>query len=229
VTAWLVAAALVVWCAAVAALAAGEPRLALVGLAAVLIGAAVLADPLPAPAILGARLAAALLSVAVLRAAAPAPTPRRDSSADDPPAASHLGWPAAVLFGAAGAAAGLAVVSALPAFVPVVGNGTGWRGIGGGGLLDAPSLAFGIGCALVTLALPALTLERLGWRRAVAAVLLVQAAVLLRVGLAGPPGPVEEVVLGALLIAVAAAAALLASAARAAPERGGHPGATSGS
>lgn len=221
-TVWLAAAAIVVAAGAIAAMAAAEPRLGLVGLAAALIGAALLADPLPSPAVLGVRLTAALLAVAMLRAAAPPPAARRVAEEPDHDGRSRLGWPSEVLFGAAGGAAGLAIVAALPAFVPVVGDPGGPSGIGHAGVLSAAGVAFGLGSAIEAVALPAVAAGGVGPRHAAAAVLLTQGAILLRIGLAGPPGVVEEIVLGVLLIAVAAVAALLASVGRAVPEGGAH-------
>lgn len=208
-TVWLVVVALVVGTGAVAALEAGEPRLGLVGLAAALLAAGLLADPLPSPAILGVRLTASLLGVAMLRAVAPLPVPRRVEDEGDE-ARWHVGWPAAVVLAAAGAAAGLAIAATLPTFLPV--GGADALADVGAGVLGPAGIALGIGCGLLVLAIPAAVIEPLGPRRAAAVMLLLQAAILLRVGLAGPPGLVEEIVLGGLVIAVAATASLLVGA-----------------
>jgi hypothetical protein len=221
VTPWLVVVALVVGTGAVAALAAGEPRLGLVGLALALLGATLLSDPLPSPTILGVRLTAALLAVAILRAVSPAPARRRDDE-DHDEVRWHLGWPAAAVVGAAGAAAGLAIAASMPAFVPVDGADLSQDAGVGGGALGATGIALGVGCGLLALAVPAAVTERLGPRRAAAVLLLVQSAILLRVGLAGAPSLLEEIVLGSLIIAVAAAAGLLVSAAMVGAEGGTH-------
>jgi hypothetical protein len=220
VSAWVVGAALVAATGAIAALAAGEPRLGLVGLAASLIAAAVLADPLPAPALLGVRLAASLLAVAILRVALPHPAARGrpDAGTEVPEARSHLGWPSEVLFAAAAAAAGLAIVAVLPTFAPVAGDGTGAAGIGHSEGLGVAGLAFSLGLGLLTLALPALVGSGPGPRRAIAAVVATEAAILLRAGLIGPSDVAAEIALAAVLVGVGTAAAILLGAGRAMAE-----------
>jgi hypothetical protein len=220
----LAAAALVVATGSIAALALADARLGLVGLAAALLGAGLLADPLPGPAILGVRLTAALLAVALLRAAAPAVEPRGAMAHTEAPA--HPGWLAAALLGVAGGVAGLALAAGLASFEPVIGPVLGSGGAlaadatsAASSLLTPASWALALAGGIVAIALPAL-LTGVGLRRAAAAVLFVQAAVLARVGLAGQPGALEEVVLGVLLVATATAASLIAAAGRAVPEGG---------
>lgn len=220
-SALLVAAALIVVTGSIAALASADPRLGLVGLAAALVGAALLADPLPGPALLGVRLTAALLAVATLRAAGPAAVPVRPGVEPEAEPRSHLGWPAEALLGAAGAITGLAVAAGLASFSPITGldGGSAPAAIPAATILSATSLSLGVAGGLAAIALPAL-MSGSGLRRAVAAVLGTESILLARIGLAGPPGVLEEVALGALLVAVAATAALLASAGRAVREAG---------
>lgn len=220
----LVAAALVVATGSIAALAAGDPRLGLVGLAAALVGAALLADPLPGPAVLGVRLAAALLAVAILRASEPAASIQARPSEPDAEGRSRLGWPAEAMLGIAGGVAGLFIATGIASFAPVGGTGVG----PGPGPLDAAvvlaagSLALALAGLIAAISLPALLAGR-GLRRATAAVLVTQGAILIRIGLAGSPGALEEVVLAALLVAVAIPAALLAGAGRATAEAAARP------
>jgi hypothetical protein len=211
----LAAAALVVAAGAIAALAPGDARLGLVGLAAALIGAAILADPLPSPAILAVRLTAAMLAIALLRAAAPGPHGSIRPVHHD---GSHLGWIAEAMLGIGGGVAGLAIAAgittftvigaapALPAATPAL------------PFLTERGLAVGLACLMAAVALGPALLERTGLRRATAGVVVVQAVVLLRLGLGGRPGALEEVALAALLVAVAATGALLAAASRPVPD-----------
>jgi hypothetical protein len=166
------------------------------------------------------RLTAALLAVAVLRAAGPAVDARRRTTEPEADAQFHLGWPAAALLGLAAAVAGLAISAGLASFAPITGPGTtpGPR-LFGGSPVSVESLSLALAGGLVAISLPAL-LSGVGLRRATAAVLAVQGVVLARAGLAGPPGVLEEVVLGVLLVTVGAAAALLAAAGRGVPDRG---------
>lgn len=217
----LLAAALVVATGSVAALAAGDARLGLVGLAAALVGAGLVADPLPAAAILGVRLTAALLVVAVLRGAVPAVAARRRSIEPEVDVQPHLGWPAEVLLGLAGGVAGLAVAAGLEVLTPLGGTGTPAElSLGAGATISAAAVELALAGGLVAISLPALV-SGAGLRRATAAVLAVEAALLARIGLAGPPAALEEVVLAVLLLSVAAAAALFAAAGRTAPEGSG--------
>ena len=213
----LVAGALVVASGSIAALASSDARLGLVGLAAALVAAGLVADPLPGPAILGVRLTAALLAVAVLRASGSDAAPRRRVTEPGPDRLAHLGWPAEGLLFVAAALAGLAFAADLATFAPVTGPVTSAGLVLGGWTVSLSSLALGLACGLGAIALPALVAGA-GLRRATAAVLAVQGAVLARVALAGPPDILEEIVLGGLVVTVAAAAALLAAAGRAGRE-----------
>ena len=210
----LVAAALVVAIGSIAALASADARLGLIGLAAALIGATLVADPLPGTAILGVRLTATLLALALLRASTPASSHHRAM----PEPGSHLGWPGEGMLGLAGGLAGLAIAAGLASFVPVTGTGQEpLQRLLVGGTPSAGAVAMALGAGIAAMTLPALVIGR-GLRRATAAVLVTMAAILLRAALGGEPGPLEEVVLGALLVVVAAGGALVASAGRAVAE-----------
>jgi MFS family permease len=77
-------------------------------------------------------------------------------------------------------------------------------------LLSALSLGLGTAGLMLAAALGPVLVERHGLRRATAAVLVVEATILLRIVLAPAPGALEEVLFGILLVGVAAAGALLA-------------------
>lgn len=220
-TALLVAAAIIAGTGAIAALAPSDARLGLVGLTTSLVAASLIADPLPAPAVLAIRLAALLLAVVTLRAASPAATPRaaaergwtvRGLRAEH--GEPRPGWPAGLLLGVAGAVAGVGIASRM-----ILGTTTG--GDVGQPAVVAPTtflasqhLALGVAGLMLAIALGPLLVERTGLRRAIAAVLTVQATILVRVALASPPGVFEEVILGTILVAVAAGGAMLTIASR---------------
>ncbi|MBI3750671.1 MAG: hypothetical protein HY263_03300 [Chloroflexi bacterium] len=224
-TVLLVAAAAIAGAGAVAALVPGDVRLGLIGLTASLVGAALIADPMPSPAVLAIRLTALLLAVVTLRTAAiPAATPRtageRGWSAREPhaePGEPRPGWLSVLLLGVAGAVAGLAIAGRL-----VLGTATG--GDVGQPAVIAPTdvlsperLALGVAGLMVAVALGPLLVERTDLRRSIAAVLAVEATILLRVALVPAPGVLEEVVLGTILVAVAAGGAMLTIAGHGAP------------
>lgn len=212
-TALLVAAAVIAGAGAIAGLAAADVRLGLIGLTASLVGAALLADPLPTPAVLGVRLTAALLAVVTLRAATPAAAARHDGergwSGRVP--GPRIGWPVELLLGAGGGAAGLAIASGLTTFAKVGDVGQQPATIATT-ILGPTSLALAIAGLILATALGPMLMDRPGPRRAVAAVLLSQAAILVHEGLAPTPGVLDEVVLGALIVTVAAAGAMLTAA-----------------
>jgi hypothetical protein len=204
----------------VAALAPGDVRLGLIGLTASLVGAALIADPLPGPAVLAIRLTALLLAVVTLRTAAPTAghlAGERGWSVREPhaePGEPRPGWPSALLVGLAGAVAGLAIGTRM-----VLGSATGGdvgqpAVIAPTPLLSPEHLALAAAGLIAAVALGPLLVERTGLRRAIAAVLVVQGAILVRVALVPSPGILEEVILGTILVAVAAAGAMLTVAGR---------------
>ena len=200
-TVLLVAATLIAGTGAIAALAPLDVRLGVIGLTAALVAAALIADPLPEPAVLAVRLSAALLVVVLLRAAGADLEARGDAraAADDRAprgwsgriAGSEIGWPAAVLLGVGGAVAGLAIG------LNTLKDGWAIASLALAGLLAAAALA------------PILA-EVAGLRRTMAAVLVAEAAILVRNALAGSSSVLEEIVFAALLVVVAAASVALA-------------------
>ncbi len=197
----LAAVALAVGAGAVIAVSSRDLRAALNGLAIVIVGSTLIADPLPSPATLGVRIVGSLLVVAILRTQLP------ELGLDVDPG-SRFGWPAESLIATAAGLGGIGIAMGVAA-TPTGGIATGPVGataITAGILSTATSLAlFALG------ATPA-ALGRSGARRAIGLLVVVQAAILLRVGLAGPPGDFEQIAIVGLLLGCAAAAAALARA-----------------
>ena len=169
---------------AVVAVAAREGRVTVLGLALALIAAPLVVAPPPAVLPLAGRLVAAILAGYLLWVAV------RHAPAHGRTHGSRLGWPVESLI--AGAAA-------------TVGFGIGGTGTG------VPE-AMAVGLALTAVAIPPLVRGD-ALQVGVGAMLLVTAVEVLRVGVAGPPSPLEHVVASGLLVAVAAGVAKLVDAA----------------
>jgi hypothetical protein len=202
----LAAVALAVGAGAVVAVSVRELRVALIGLAAALVGSALLDDPLPSPATLAVRVVGALLAVAILQAALPGePGDSERDARRGEDQGTRLGWPAESLLAIAAALAGAGISLGLA----VTGQGVpGGLPIG----FDAVStgvLATAAAAALVVLGAGPAAFGRSGSRRAIGLVLVAQAVLLLRVGLAGAPGDLEQVAVAGLIVGCAAAGALL--------------------
>lgn len=201
----LVAIVFAIGAGAVIAVSTREAAAAVIGLAVALIAASLVADPLPSAAILGVRIMAALLAVALIRWAA----------ADRAHQPSPLGWPGEALLATAAAVAGIGVAVALDAAPSAIGGGEGGGTDGpaiGAALGTSMALVMAGGTALLALGTAAVLHPRPGLRRAIGLVLLTQAVLLLRVGLAGPAPALEEITRAALLVAAAASASALARA-----------------
>jgi hypothetical protein len=177
-------AALVVLAGAVLAVSARDIRWILGGLVAALGLAAVLVDPLPSPLALAIRLVAAVLGAELILIAVRGSAPR--PSSPQPP----LGPVAPALAGAA-------------AFV--IGYGAAGSSAPAGG----PALATATGLGLAAIALGPLVLGRDLLRIGSGLALLATAAELVRAGLAGTPGPLEQAVVAGLTVAVMGALAAL--------------------
>lgn len=222
-TVLLLAASLVVATGAIAAVAPSDARLGLVGLTATLVAAALVGDPLPDPGVLAVRLSAALLAVAILRTT-PVPVPaggrsdagrgwsrqlrlRRAFAGVGVRDASRLGWPAVVALGVAGAAAGLAVGARLDTLAAIAASAPA---PGGGGSVDlgseltsAAGLSLGLAGLLTAIAVGPALFGRLTLRGSIAALLLVQAAELARLGFGARPSVGEEIVVALVLVVAA--------------------------
>ena len=200
----LVAVVLAIGAGAVIAVATREAAAAAIGLAVALVASALLVDPLPSAAILGVRVVAALLAAALIRWAAHG-APRQYSP---------LGWPGEALLATAAAVSGLGLAIGLASVTPLGGPPVGEPGGPGVGTPEVAALttmALTIAAAAALLALGAAPVmhDTPGVRRAVGLILVTQAVLLLRIGLAGPATELEEIARAALLVAVAASGAAL--------------------
>lgn len=182
--------ALAVGAGAVVAISVRDLRAGLIGLTVALVGGTLLVDPLPPPAMLGVRIVGALLAVAILRAVAPDEPGRTD-------AGTTFGWPAETLIAAAAALGGIGIAMAID-------RPTGATGVTPEVLVTATATA------LLTLGAAPALLGASGSRRAIGLVVLAQGVCLLRAGLAGTPGDLEQLAIVGLLLGCAAAGALLA-------------------
>jgi len=207
----LVAAAVGVVAGGVVAVAARDARVALVGLLAALVLAPLIADPLPGLLPLAARLVAAVLTGELLRITLRSTTSRTRGSV--------LGWPVESLVAATAFVAGWALVGLVPGALAGPGTESGaatgpvegpiTAPIAGSAGFVGPAAAGAAGSALAALALNAIFLARETFRVGLGLMLLLVGATLVRVMLAGTPGPLEQVVTGGVLVALGAALAFV--------------------
>lgn len=217
----LVAIVLAIGAGAVVAVSTRDSAAAAIGLAVALVAAALLADPLPSAAILGVRIVTALLVASLIRGAA----------TSGPRQPSPLGWPAEAMLATAGGVAGLGLGVGLASIVVAGGVEVGGPGPGGpvgtagpeAGLLTVMALTIAAGTSLLAIGLAPFVHGRPGIRRAIGLVLVTQAVLLVRDGVAVPAVELEEIARAALLVAAAASGAALARA-TAAARIGDDPG-----
>jgi hypothetical protein len=174
---------------AVLAVSTRDPRATVLGLLVVLLAAPLIADPWPGPLPILARVAAALLAARLLVIGLRGETGETRGT--------RIGWPAEALIAAAAAVAGF-----------------GSHGLGAAGL--GPAEAQAAGFALAALAIAPLFVGRDVLRLGVGAVLLLQAAILVRQALDGPATDLEQLILATLTIALGGAVAVITVASRAA-------------
>jgi hypothetical protein len=209
----LVAVVLAIGAGAVIAVSTRESAVAAIGLAVALVASALLIDPLPSAAILGVRVVAALLAAALIRWAAQG----------GPRQYSPLGWPGEALLATAAAVAGLGVAVGIASVTAVGGPPVGVPDGGGGEASIVTTMALTIAAASMLLAIGGAPLMhgRSGVRRAIGLVLVTQAVLLARAGLAGPATELEEIARAGLLVAAAASGSALTRA-TAAAHSGAH-------
>ena len=192
----LVAIVLAIGAGAVVAVSTREPAAAAIGLAVSLVAAALLSDPLPSATILGVRVVAALLVATIIRSTLRG-TPRQPSP---------LGWPSEALLATAGGVAGLGLAVGLAAAarlggpVGVPGPGPSDGPVPGGLPITSIALVVAAGTSLLAIGVAPLIHGAFGGRRAIALVLVTQAVLLLRIGIAGPATELEEIARAALLV-----------------------------
>ena len=191
----LALAAIAVTAGAVVSVAARDGRVALGGLAAVLLVSPFIADPLPPWLAILIRVVAALLAVYLAWIAV-----RQPGSVTR---GSLLGWPVEALIAAAAL---------------VIGFGT--AGLGATPL--GPAEAQAAGFALVTLSVGPIVHGRDVYRLGAGAVLLVSGVLLIRAALAGTPSQLEEIVSAALFIGLGGVVGFLVAEAEVAGAVGGE-------
>jgi hypothetical protein len=186
--------ALAVVIGAVIVVSVRDTRTVLLGLAVTLVASPLLADPLSAPLGLAARLVGAVLATYLLWVVA---RDRNEATLlPSPTEGSRIGWPAEVLVAAAAAVVGFAS------------HGLGAPTAG-------PPLVSAAGFAVAAVALTPVVTGRDVIRVGTALLLLIDAALLVRVALGGTPGEVEQLLTSTMLIVLAGSLAALAANARA--------------
>ncbi len=179
---------------AVVVVSSRDARTVLLALAVALVATPLVADPLASPLGLAARLVGAILATYLLWVVA---RHRGDGGVPaSPTGGSRIGWPAEILLGA-----GAMVV--------------GYAAHGLGAPADGPALASAAGFAVAALAVAPVVTGHDVIRVGTGLLLLIDAALLVRTGLGGTPGEVEQLVTAAMLIVLAGAVAALAASARA--------------
>jgi hypothetical protein len=209
----LVAIVLAIGGGAVLAVSTRHDAASAIGIAITLVGSSLLSDPLPSAAVLGVRVVAALLVATMVRSA----------MRSGPRQPSPVGWPAEALLATAGGVAGLGVAVALASVAAAGGIAVGVPGIGepgptgpvetGGAAITSLALITAAGTSLLAIGAAPLVHGRPGPRRAIGLVLVTQAVLLLRIGIAGPAVELEEIAREALLVVAGATGAALAIAA----------------
>jgi hypothetical protein len=174
---------------AVVAVTARDPRATLLGLLVVLLASAFLADPLPGPLPIAARIASAFLAGRLIAASI--------RGKDIVTSGSRLGWPVELLIAIA---------------ATVIGYGT--HGLGA--VPAGPATAQAAGFAIGALAFAPIVSGRDVLRLGIGAMLLLVAASLVRVGLAGTPSELEQLVVSGLVIGLGGALAVIVDGSRAA-------------
>jgi hypothetical protein len=185
--------ALAIIAGAVVAVSVRLARMVVLGVALVLAAAPLLADPLTTPLALAARFIGAILAAYLLAIAI------RERPAVGllitPTEGSRIGWPTEVLVAAAAALVGFAA-----------------HGLGAPA--GGPMLASAAGFAVAAVSLIPILTGRDVFRVGVGLLLLLAGGTLVRAGLDGTPGELEQLLTSALIVVVAGAVASLALSAR---------------
>jgi hypothetical protein len=191
--------ALAVTVGAVIAASSREARAALIGLVIALGLGPFVADPLPGTAVLGARVVTGILVVYLLRSTS--------GGGDLEGRPSRIGWPSGVALTLSAALAGIALAASLDALQPI--GPPPNASASPVDLLTPAALALGAGLGSFVIGLGPAFLTRHPLRATIGLLLVIQGVVLARTGLAGPPGELEQLGIGALVLGVGAGGALL--------------------
>lgn len=179
---------------AVAAVAARDARITVLGLTVALVLSPLLAEPAASPLALAARFTGAVLAGYLLGIVA---RDRPDLARGSPATGgSRIGWPAEILL-------------ALGALV------VGFAAHGLGAPADGPALASAAGFAVAALALAPIVTGRDVLRVGAGTLLLIDGGLIVRAALGGTAGDFEQLVSAGLLVVLAGVLAALASGARA--------------
>ena len=201
------AVALALAAAAVVAVSARDARLALVGVAVILMASPFLADSLPPVSTLATRIVAGALAAWLLRAAISPTPPGAVSERREPVlSGSRTGWPTEGLLALAGWVVGLSLSLNLAALNPA---GSGASPVDPMSAVDASAMATATGLAMIVVAVVPALWAWDGFRTAVGMILLVQGVELFRTGVAGAAGNLEQLAGAVLTIAVAVTGSLL--------------------
>ena len=176
-------AAVVVVGSAVLAVSSRDARIGIIGLTLASAATPVIADPLPAAIPLLFRIVAAVFAGYLLWVTIRETDTRTGSTS--------LGWPAEAVAAAAAFVIGLA-----PSLLKSDQAG--------------PAGAFAAGLALLVLAIVPVIFGRDAFRLGAGLLLLLDGASLIRVGIAGTPGPLEQLALGIFVIGIAGATSVVA-------------------
>ncbi|MEO8208888.1 MAG: hypothetical protein ABI598_07610 [Chloroflexota bacterium] len=205
----VVAVAIAVTIGAVVAVSSRNARTALLGLAITVTAAPFLGDPLPQTSTLAMRVIGAALVAFLLRSAAASAVPTvNDPRPEAERLGSRVGWPAEALMAAAAWLVAIVVASRLAALEPA-GPGDGASDILA--MLGPAAVTTAAGLASIVVGFVPAFAGRDALRTAIGMLILIQGSFLLRAGVAGAPGDLEQIAGVALFVAVAVAGATLIS------------------
>ncbi len=201
----LLGVALAVTAGSVTAISARDGRTALVGLAIALGVAPFLGDPLPQVATMAARVVGAALTAYLLRAAIAA-APAAPARGPRPPSGSRIGWPAEALLAAA---AWIVAVSLARGLADLAPSGPGAASTDVIGYFTPAAVAAAAGLASMSVAIVPAFAGRDALGTTIGSLVLIQGVLLFRIGVAGPPGDLEQLGGVMLLLAIGVAGAWL--------------------
>jgi len=188
---------------AVVAASAREGRVAVLGLAVVLVAAPLVMDPLPSVTVLAIRLTGSVLAAYLIHAAL-----RSEPST----LGTHLGWPVQALAAIAAGVVGFGI--AAEAALGLVGLGAETDPAGGATVVYRPAalalhLGVAAGAATIVLSIEPIVAARDSLRLGIGLLLALTGLTVIREALVGPAGGLEHIVIAATIAAIAAATAVV--------------------